>query len=236
MRAVSILTGYFIKATGPNSCIFIYLSQADPKGQSTNALLPLNICFPGRLFLKFSLFLSPPGSIPKVVVNTATQMLAPKVRTLLSLTCYFLVLSHENRLCMCVSMRQLCVRGAHLMLYSMCLCGEAGVSCVVNDNCNHRNSIEALLVILRSATISRTCSAGFIPSTDWNCVSLCVCVCVKPEWITGCCVWAVTPIFVKLNLNSIWICFYYSTQKKRVLIFKQHENSRNSFRTSKTLH
>ncbi|KAM8908658.1 START domain containing 14 isoform 1-T1 [Spinachia spinachia] len=32
VRAISILTGYFIKATGPNSCTFIYLSQADPKG------------------------------------------------------------------------------------------------------------------------------------------------------------------------------------------------------------
>nr|XP_046261219.1 START domain containing 14 [Scatophagus argus] len=50
VRAVSILTGYFIKATGPNSCTFIYLSQADPK-----------------------------GSIPKVVVNVASQVLAPKV-------------------------------------------------------------------------------------------------------------------------------------------------------------
>ncbi|KAF6725377.1 PCTP-like protein [Oryzias melastigma] len=34
VRAVSILTGYYIKNTGPNSCTFIYLSQADPKGQS----------------------------------------------------------------------------------------------------------------------------------------------------------------------------------------------------------
>uniref|UniRef100_A0A3Q4AEL9 START domain-containing protein n=1 Tax=Mola mola TaxID=94237 RepID=A0A3Q4AEL9_MOLML len=50
VRAVSILTGYLIKSTGPSSCTFIYLSQADPK-----------------------------GSIPKVVVNTATQILAPKV-------------------------------------------------------------------------------------------------------------------------------------------------------------
>ncbi|XP_075902697.1 START domain containing 14 isoform X2 [Nelusetta ayraudi] len=50
VRAVSIMTGYVIKSTGPNSCTFIYLSQADPK-----------------------------GSIPKVVVNKATQYLAPKV-------------------------------------------------------------------------------------------------------------------------------------------------------------
>ncbi|XP_030252738.1 START domain containing 14 [Sparus aurata] len=50
VRAVSILTGYLIQATGPNSCKFTYLSQADPK-----------------------------GSLPKVVVNAATKMLAPKV-------------------------------------------------------------------------------------------------------------------------------------------------------------
>ncbi|XP_014189771.1 START domain containing 14 [Haplochromis burtoni] len=50
VRAVSIQTGYYIKATGPNSCIFTYLSQADPK-----------------------------GSLPKWVVNKASQVLAPKV-------------------------------------------------------------------------------------------------------------------------------------------------------------
>ncbi|XP_076595033.1 START domain containing 14 [Chaetodon auriga] len=50
VRAVSILTGYYIKPTGPNSCTFIYLSQADPK-----------------------------GSLPKVVVNKASQVLAPRV-------------------------------------------------------------------------------------------------------------------------------------------------------------
>ncbi|KAM6923797.1 START domain containing 14 [Xenentodon cancila] len=50
VRAVSILTGYFIKATGPNSCTFIYLSQADPK-----------------------------GSLPKWVVNKASHVLAPRV-------------------------------------------------------------------------------------------------------------------------------------------------------------
>lgn len=50
VRAISILTGYFIKPIGPNSCTFIYLSQADPK-----------------------------GSLPKVVVNTATKILAPRV-------------------------------------------------------------------------------------------------------------------------------------------------------------
>ncbi|KAM9356561.1 START domain containing 14 [Symphorus nematophorus] len=50
VRAVSILTGYFIKATGPNSCTFTYLSQADPK-----------------------------GSLPKVVVNKVTELFAPRV-------------------------------------------------------------------------------------------------------------------------------------------------------------
>ncbi|GLD74942.1 PCTP-like protein [Lates japonicus] len=50
VRAISILTGYFIKPIGPNSCTFIYLSQADPK-----------------------------GSLPKWVVNKASQVLAPRV-------------------------------------------------------------------------------------------------------------------------------------------------------------
>ncbi|KAM9375600.1 START domain containing 14 [Pholidichthys leucotaenia] len=50
VRAVSILTGYYVKSTGPNSCIFIYLSHADPR-----------------------------GSVPKVLVNIATRTLAPTV-------------------------------------------------------------------------------------------------------------------------------------------------------------
>ncbi|XP_013860577.1 START domain containing 14 [Austrofundulus limnaeus] len=50
VRAVSIQTGYYIKATGPKSCMFIYLSQADPK-----------------------------GALPKWVVNKASQVLAPRV-------------------------------------------------------------------------------------------------------------------------------------------------------------
>ncbi|XP_030650346.1 START domain containing 14 [Chanos chanos] len=50
VRAISILTGYLVKSTGPNSCSFTYLSQADPK-----------------------------GSLPKWVVNKASQVLAPKV-------------------------------------------------------------------------------------------------------------------------------------------------------------
>lgn len=50
VRAISILTGYLIKATGPNSCTFTYLSKADPK-----------------------------GVLPKWVVNRASQILAPKV-------------------------------------------------------------------------------------------------------------------------------------------------------------
>lgn len=50
VRAISIQTGYFIKQLGPNSCTFIYLSQADPK-----------------------------GSLPKWMVNKASQVLAPRV-------------------------------------------------------------------------------------------------------------------------------------------------------------
>lgn len=50
VRAVSLLTGYLLKPTGPNSCTFTYLSQADPR-----------------------------GSLPKWVVNKASQVLAPKV-------------------------------------------------------------------------------------------------------------------------------------------------------------
>ncbi|XP_023650775.1 START domain containing 14 [Paramormyrops kingsleyae] len=50
VRAVSIITGYMLKVTGPNSCVFFYLSQGDPK-----------------------------GSIPKWLVNKASQVLAPKV-------------------------------------------------------------------------------------------------------------------------------------------------------------
>ncbi|XP_060904339.1 START domain containing 14 [Labrus mixtus] len=50
VRAISMLTGYLIKPIGPNSCTFIYLSQADPK-----------------------------GSLPKWMVNKASQTLAPKV-------------------------------------------------------------------------------------------------------------------------------------------------------------
>ncbi|XP_054453277.1 START domain containing 14 isoform X1 [Anoplopoma fimbria] len=50
VRAISILTGYLIKPLGPNSCTFIYLSQADPK-----------------------------GSLPKWVVNQASKVFAPRV-------------------------------------------------------------------------------------------------------------------------------------------------------------
>ncbi|XP_026874369.2 START domain containing 14 [Electrophorus electricus] len=50
VRAVSILTGYLVKPTGPNSCLFTYLSQADPR-----------------------------GSLPKWAVNAGSQILAPKV-------------------------------------------------------------------------------------------------------------------------------------------------------------
>lgn len=50
VRAISLLTGYLIQPTGPDSCSFTYLSQADPK-----------------------------GSLPKWVVNKASQVMAPRV-------------------------------------------------------------------------------------------------------------------------------------------------------------
>lgn len=50
VRAVSYLTGYLVKPTGPHSCSFTYLSQADPK-----------------------------GSLPKWAVNKASQVFAPRV-------------------------------------------------------------------------------------------------------------------------------------------------------------
>ncbi|CAN9515109.1 unnamed protein product [Ophioblennius macclurei] len=50
VRAISILTGYYIQHTGPNTCIFTYLSQADPM-----------------------------GSLPKWAINKASQVLAPRV-------------------------------------------------------------------------------------------------------------------------------------------------------------
>lgn len=81
------MTGYYIKSTGPNSCTFIYLSQADPKGEMTINSTQINIL----LYLEekkrkwmnefFCFFAS--GSIPKVVVNNATRYLAPKVRIII---------------------------------------------------------------------------------------------------------------------------------------------------------
>ncbi|XP_063288270.1 START domain-containing protein 10-like [Pelobates fuscus] len=50
VRAVSLLAGYLIKITGPNSCILTYLAQVDPR-----------------------------GSLPKWVVNKSSQFLAPKI-------------------------------------------------------------------------------------------------------------------------------------------------------------
>ncbi|XP_067853168.1 START domain-containing protein 10-like [Heptranchias perlo] len=50
VRAVSILTGYRIQSTGSKSCSLVYMAEADPK-----------------------------GSLPKWVVNKASQYLAPKV-------------------------------------------------------------------------------------------------------------------------------------------------------------
>ncbi|XP_030068531.1 START domain-containing protein 10-like [Microcaecilia unicolor] len=49
VRAVSLQTGYLIKASGPSSCILYYLTQVDPR-----------------------------GSLPKWVVNKVSQFVAPK--------------------------------------------------------------------------------------------------------------------------------------------------------------
>ncbi|KAM6427186.1 START domain-containing protein 10-like [Liasis olivaceus] len=50
VRAVSLLAGYLVQPTGPSSCCLTYLAQVDPK-----------------------------GSLPKWVVNKASQYLAPKL-------------------------------------------------------------------------------------------------------------------------------------------------------------
>lgn len=50
VRAVCLLTGYLVHSTGPNSCSLTYLAQVDPK-----------------------------GSLPKWVVNKASQYLVPQV-------------------------------------------------------------------------------------------------------------------------------------------------------------
>ncbi|KAG7268792.1 hypothetical protein CRUP_018347 [Coryphaenoides rupestris] len=44
VRAISIMTGYLIKATGPNSCTFTYLSKADPKGKTLNKMTTCRHC------------------------------------------------------------------------------------------------------------------------------------------------------------------------------------------------
>ncbi|XP_078496300.1 START domain-containing protein 10-like [Lissotriton helveticus] len=58
VRAVSLLAGYLITSTGPNSCILTYLAQVDPK-----------------------------GSLPKWVVNKSSQFLAPKVLKMIYKAC-----------------------------------------------------------------------------------------------------------------------------------------------------
>lgn len=108
MRAVSIMTGYYIQPTGPNSCTFIYLSQADPKGKTMiDPSVDLYLRTERTEKLKFISFLS--GSLPKVVVNKATQFLAPRVRTFF-LFFFFLVkeaeTNHgEHTLTRCISVR-----------------------------------------------------------------------------------------------------------------------------------
>nr|XP_013800164.1 PREDICTED: PCTP-like protein [Apteryx mantelli mantelli] len=58
VRAVSLLTGYLVHSTGPSSCSLTYLAQVDPK-----------------------------GSLPKWVVNKASQYLAPQMLKKLHKAC-----------------------------------------------------------------------------------------------------------------------------------------------------
>ncbi|NXL92151.1 STA10 protein, partial [Alectura lathami] len=58
VRAVSFLTGYLVHSTGPNSCSLTYLAQVDPK-----------------------------GSLPKWVVNKASQYLVPQMLKKLHKAC-----------------------------------------------------------------------------------------------------------------------------------------------------
>lgn len=76
VRAVSLMTGYLIKPTGPKSCTFTYLSQADPRGMS---LCSASFIYIGHLHCFLKIFFFVLGSLPKWVVNKASQVLAPKV-------------------------------------------------------------------------------------------------------------------------------------------------------------
>ncbi|XP_015715555.1 START domain-containing protein 10-like [Coturnix japonica] len=58
VRAVCLLTGYLVHSTGPNSCSLTYLAQVDPK-----------------------------GSLPKWVVNKASQYLVPQMLKKLHKAC-----------------------------------------------------------------------------------------------------------------------------------------------------
>ncbi|XP_069749140.1 START domain-containing protein 10-like [Narcine bancroftii] len=58
VRAVSILTGYLVQSTGSRSCHLVYMAEADPR-----------------------------GSLPKWVINKASQFLAPKVLKQLHKVC-----------------------------------------------------------------------------------------------------------------------------------------------------
>lgn len=110
MRAVSLLTGYLLKPTGPNSCTFTYLSQADPRGINRFAPIILLhwktlICCCFITFYNLNLL----GSLPKWVVNKASQVLAPKVsERVISYCCFCRLLFEDVSIFVCGSVFKVC--------------------------------------------------------------------------------------------------------------------------------
>lgn len=95
-------------------------------------------------------------------------------------------------------------------------CGETRVSCVVDNNHNHGNLIEAFFLLLydQRQWVELVLPVSYLLS-DWNYLSQCVyvgvCVCEKPESNAGFSVWAVTPISVRVgtkepsfNIQAAW--------------------------------
>lgn len=138
VRAVSILTGYFIKPTGPNSCTFIYLSQADPKGEDTNEQFVWRT-WHFSVFLK-SLHVSSLGSLPKWVVNKASQVLAPRVGVITNKRQSFSYKGVQSTWTRCEHVSA--VRGTE-NVYNWCVdTRECGFHASWKDNCYHRNTCE----------------------------------------------------------------------------------------------